>query len=86
MQDQRIVVENVEDLGAALRAARKEQGLTQQDFADISMVGVRFLSEVERGKETAEVGLVLKVLKLAGYDIVLERRTVGGPVQDRGRS
>lgn len=57
-----------------MRAARKAQRLTQREFADISGVGVRFLSELERGKPTAEVGLVLEVLADAGYDVVLQRR------------
>lgn len=68
------VVRSATDLGRALRAARKAQGLTQQDFADLSMVGARFVSEIERGKETAEVGLVLKVLQNAGLEVVLRPR------------
>lgn len=70
-------VEDVDQIGRALRAARKSQGLTQQEFADVSGVGVRFLSELERGKPTAEVGLVLRVLSDAGYDVVLKRRGFG---------
>lgn len=67
-------ISDVGDIGRAVRAARKAQGLTQREFADISGVGVRFLSELERGKPTAEVGLVLEVLADAGYDVVLQRR------------
>lgn len=70
-------VRTAEELGEALRRARREQGLTQQEFADFTLVGVRFVSELERGKETAELGLVLKALQNAGYDIVLRRREVG---------
>ncbi len=68
------IVDDVASLGKLLRAARKEQGLTQQEFADIAGVGVRFLSDLERGKETAEVGLVLQVLHDAGYELLLQRR------------
>ncbi|MFP4598584.1 MAG: helix-turn-helix domain-containing protein [Persicimonas sp.] len=72
--DSTVPVHDVAAIGRALRSARKEQGLTQQEFADIAGVGVRFLSELERGKQTAEVGLVLRVLANAGYDVVLQRR------------
>ena len=40
------------ELGAALRAARKAHGLRLEDVASAAGVGVRFLSELERGKET----------------------------------
>lgn len=71
---QTVRISDVGEIGRAVRAARKAQGLTQREFADISGVGVRFLSELERGKPTAEVGLVLEVLADAGYDVVLQRR------------
>lgn len=71
---QNVRISDVAEIGRALRAARKAQGLTQREFADISGVGVRFLSELERGKPTAEVGLVLEVLADAGYEIVLQKR------------
>lgn len=71
---QNVRISDVGEIGSAVRAARKAQGLTQREFADISGVGVRFLSELERGKPTAEVGLVLEVLADAGYEIVLQKR------------
>lgn len=74
-----LVASDVDDLGQAIRSARKRQGLTQQQFADIVGVGVRFLSELERGKSTAEVGLVLRVLSGAGFDVVLQPRSWSSP-------
>ncbi|MBA2663944.1 MAG: helix-turn-helix transcriptional regulator [Bradymonadaceae bacterium] len=83
--DDSISVLDVASLGEALRQARKEQGLTQQDFADIVGVGVRFLSELERGKPTAEIGLVFQVLRGSGFELVLRRRDHRGPtVTKRG--
>ena len=69
-------VEDTTALGQQIRRARKEQGLTQQELADAAGVGVRFLSELERGKESAEVGLVLKVLHCVGYNVILEPRSL----------
>ena len=65
------VVKKVSELGEALRSGRKAQGLTQEQFAMIADVGTRFISELERGKESAELGLSLRVIDLAGYEVVL---------------
>ncbi|RDV37613.1 transcriptional regulator [Bradymonadaceae bacterium TMQ3] len=64
-------IHSVAELGARIREARQSQGLTQQEFADVCGVGVRFLSEVERGKESAEIGLVLRLLSRAGLDVIV---------------
>lgn len=75
-------VASVAEIGEAIRSARKDQGLTQREFAEIVGVGVRYLSELERGKSTAELGLALKVLAGAGLDVVLQPR--GLPGRDTG--
>ena len=69
----------VEALGQLLRAYRKSRGLTQASAAALAGVGERFLSELERGKATAEVGLVLQVIERYGLTLSLTRRG-GGPV------
>jgi DNA-binding XRE family transcriptional regulator len=81
--DERAIrVNSVAEIGRAIRSARKDQGLTQREFAEIVGVGVRYLSELERGKSTAELGLALKVLAGAGLDVVLQPR--GLPGRDKG--
>ena len=40
------------DLGAVLRTARKQLGLTQPQLALAAGVGVRFIVELEAGKPT----------------------------------
>ncbi len=59
------------ELGAAIRTLRREQGLTQADLAQRSGVGRRFVSEVENGKFTAEIGRVCSLLAVLGYDFEL---------------
>ncbi len=46
-------------------------GLTQLDAAGLCGVGERFLSELERGKQSAELGKVLQVLRRLGLRLVL---------------
>ncbi len=62
------------DIGRALREAREAQGLTQSQLADLAGVGVRFISELERGKATTELGRALHVLHVVGVDVTMSRR------------
>lgn len=56
----------IEQIGQMIRDERKRQGLRQDQLAAASGVGVRFLVEVEAGKETAQIGKVLAVLHALG--------------------
>lgn len=69
------------DFGAAVRAARKHQGMSQMQLAAASGCSQRFVSQLERGKETAELGKALQVasaaglfLRVGGTETVKERR------------
>jgi y4mF family transcriptional regulator len=50
------------ELGLYLRDRRRELGMTQAQAAAVSGVSQRWLSSLEAGKPTAEIGLVLKVI------------------------
>ena len=62
------------DIGRLVRARRKKSGVTQEQAAALMGVGVRFLSELERGKETAELGKVLRVLERIGLELWIAPR------------
>ncbi len=68
-------VRTTAELGGLLRAYRKSRGLSQVDAAALAGVGERFLSELERGKPTAEIGLVFKLLDRFGLTLVVARRS-----------
>lgn len=68
------VIRSTEDLGRQIRTARKAQGLTQAQLAEIAGVGTRFVSELERGKETARLGLALELARLVGLDLLARPR------------
>jgi len=57
------------EFGELIRTARKRAGLTLVECAGANGVGVRFLSELERGKETASLGLALRVARSLGLRI-----------------
>lgn len=64
----------VADIGTAVRKKRKEDGLTLADAAALCGVGYRFLSDLENGKATVQVGKVLQVLMALGLDVTIEAR------------
>jgi len=67
-------VENPMEIGRLIRQRRKEAGLTLQDAAGMAGVGVRFLSELERGKATLQIGLAIEVLQLFGLELHIHPR------------
>jgi len=64
-----------EDIGKLVRMYRKEQSVTQADLAALCAVGVRFISDLENGKQTAELGKVLHVLKCLGLEVAVTPRS-----------
>ena len=64
-------VQDTEDLGNLVRRHRKGCGLSLKTTGDLAGLGIRFLSEFERGKETAEIGKILKALKALGLDMII---------------
>lgn len=61
-------------LGARIRSRRNELGLTQGELADVSGVTLRFVSELERGKATAQYAGIQRVLAALGLELYLEPR------------
>ncbi|MCY3806264.1 MAG: helix-turn-helix domain-containing protein [bacterium] len=70
------------DLGAAIRRARQDRGLSQAELAARAGVGRPWLSEVERGKRTAEVGRVLLVV--CALDLAVALVDAPEPADGRG--
>jgi HTH-type transcriptional regulator / antitoxin HipB len=62
------------DIGAAVRRKRKEDSLTLADAAALCGVGYRFMSDLENGKATVQLGKVLQVLTALGLNVYLESR------------
>jgi y4mF family transcriptional regulator len=63
-----------QDVGDAVRAARKAAAITQRELASEANCGVRFISDLERGKPTAELGKVLHVLNVLSLDVDIRKR------------
>lgn len=61
-------------LGEAIRERRKELNYTQAFLAEFTGLSVTFISDVERGKTTAEIGKIIELLHVLGMDVFVERR------------
>ena len=66
-----ITIYSPEQLGQALRTARKQLGLTQPQLALAAGVGVRLIVELEAGKPTLQLEKVLQVIDALGGEIQL---------------
>lgn len=57
------------NLSIYVKEMRRQFGLTQVDLAAKSGVGLRFLRELEQGKETLRLDKVNQVLMLFGHEV-----------------
>ena len=56
-------------LSLFVKEMRKRFGLTQVDLAAKAGVGLRFVRELEQGKQTLRIDKVNQVLALFGYEV-----------------
>ena len=70
---QRTVFDTAE-LGRALKLRRRELGYTQEVAAQLCMRSTRVIGDIERGRSTVEIGIVLEYAALLSVDVVLETR------------
>jgi y4mF family transcriptional regulator len=67
-----------QEVGKIVRASRKRLGVTQKDLALASGTGLRFVIDLEKGKETCQIAKVLTVLQTMGIQIALTPPAVSG--------
>ena len=61
-------------LSATLKNLRKEHGLTQEELAMKSGVGLNFVRQLEQGKPTLRMDKVNQVLAMFGYELAPVRK------------
>ena len=57
-------------IGDYIKQERKRVGLTQEEFAILSGLGLRFVRELEQGKETVRLDKVNQALAMFGKEAV----------------
>ena len=60
-------------LGKMIRNKRKQQCLTIKDLSIVANVSTRFISEVERGKPTAQIQKIFDVLTSLNTPLIIEK-------------
>ena len=58
-----------ESLNKFVRLKRKSLKMTQKEMSEKSGVGIRFIRELERGKETLKMDKINQVLDLFGFEL-----------------
>lgn len=76
------VVRSASELGRLARAHRQDRALNLERVSAIGGFSMRFLSEFERGKETAELGKALAALAALGLEVVVRPRELMAPPSD----
>ena len=66
----------IAELGMIIRQTRKQQGLTQEQLAASTGIGVRFIRELEYGKKSCHIGKALTVVAMLGIDVVIGGKTL----------
>lgn len=67
-------ITNTLELGKEIKRRRKAMGYTQLDISNRTGLSTSFISEVENGKETAEIGKVIFLINILGLNMSVEER------------
>ena len=67
-------INSVQDFGTAIKNRRKKLGYTQAFLAEFTGFSVSFISDLERGKNTIELGKALALANVLGLDCLLQER------------
>ena len=69
------MITDAKAFGQTLRQRRKELGYTQAFLSEFSGFSVTFISDLENGKSTAELGKAIYLANLLGLDCTLTPRS-----------
>ncbi|MFO1337063.1 MAG: transcriptional regulator [Burkholderiaceae bacterium] len=68
----KLTLTTVEDAGVAVRSLRKHGGVRIDDFALTAQVSKQFMTDLENGKPTVQMGRVLALLNKLGVKVTME--------------
>lgn len=67
-------VNNAYDFGKAIKEKRKKLGYTQKYICEVSGISASYISDLENGKATIELGKAIHLANLLGIDVALTER------------
>ena len=69
-----MIAEDTNQFGQIIRKRRKELNYTQAFLSEFSGLSVSFISDLENGKSTTELGKAIFLANLLGIDVMLNPR------------
>ena len=69
-----MIVNDSKDFGVALKNRRKELGYTQKYISEYTGFSISYISDLENGKKTAELGKAIYLANMLGLDIKINER------------
>lgn len=69
------VLTDIKQLGRLIATTRKTQQLTQEQLAAACGTGIRFIRDLEQGKESCHIGKAFQVLSMLGLKVIIEGHT-----------
>ena len=69
-----MIITNTKDFGQILKDRRKSLNYTQAFVSEVTGFSTSFISELENGKETAELGKALYLATMLGIDLDMKER------------
>lgn len=67
-----VPISSVQEAGVAIRTMRKRAGIRIDDFALIAGVSKQFMTDLENGKDTVRMGMVLSLLERMAVHVNLD--------------
>ena len=69
-----MIVNDAKMFGSAIKEKRKKLGYTQKYICEVSGISASYISDLENGKATIELGKAIYLANLLGIDIELNER------------
>lgn len=63
-------------LGQVIRGERRAQGMTQAELASWTNTSAKFISDVERGKDTVQLDKVFDLLKALDLNVYVSKTPI----------
>ena len=67
-------IHDSKSFGKMIKEKRKKLGYTQKYICEVSGISASFISDLENGKSTVEIGKAIYLANLLGIDVELNER------------
>ena len=74
MRNRMMKISDAKSFGGIIKERRKKLGYTQQYVCNMSGISASFISDLENGKPTIELGKAIYLANLLGIDVELKER------------